>query len=138
MSAPSTHAKDRHGGGLPIFKSEPNRPHERLNPNLPKMPDTTRAASESKPTKKPGLLPFEQNSISYAIVVCLEPSECAICMDECNRPKALDRCGHIFCTACIDRYFNEVKPQCPCCFVVYGEMRGRSIDRRSSFLIHFI
>ncbi len=40
------------------------------------------------------------------------------------KPRQLDKCGHIFCTDCIDQYFQIVKPQCPCCFTVYGEIRG--------------
>lgn len=56
----------------------------------------------------------------------LEPERCAICMDDYTEPKKLDKCGHVFCTGCIDQYFHAVKPQCPCCFTVYGEIRGRN------------
>jgi len=44
-------------------------------------------------------------------------------MDELTEPKTLDKCGHRFCTSCIDQYF-EIKPQCPLCFEVYGVIRG--------------
>ncbi|CAF0846403.1 unnamed protein product [Adineta ricciae] len=53
-----------------------------------------------------------------------EIDRCAICLDDCTEPKELAKCGHIFCTACIDQYFETVKPQCPCCFTIYGEIRG--------------
>ncbi|CAF0788912.1 unnamed protein product [Adineta steineri] len=53
-----------------------------------------------------------------------ELDRCAICMDDCIEPKQLDKCGHTFCTACIDQYFKAVKPQCPCCFTIYGNIRG--------------
>ncbi len=45
-------------------------------------------------------------------------------MDDCTEPKQLDKCSHIFCTSCIDQYFETVKPQCPCCSTIYGEIRG--------------
>ena len=53
-----------------------------------------------------------------------EMDRCAICLDDFTEPKQLDKCSHTFCTACIDQYFETVKPQCPCCFTIYGEMRG--------------
>lgn len=49
---------------------------------------------------------------------------CPICLDTCTEPKTLNRCGHIFCRQCIDYYFKTVKPQCPCCSTIYGEIRG--------------
>ncbi|CAF1624219.1 unnamed protein product [Adineta ricciae] len=57
-----------------------------------------------------------------------EPERCAICMDDCIKPKRLNKCGHQFCTECIDQYFNSVKPQCPCCFTIYGDIRGTQPD----------
>ncbi|CAF1071461.1 unnamed protein product [Adineta steineri] len=53
-----------------------------------------------------------------------EIDRCAICLDDCTEPKQLDKCTHIFCAACIDQYFKTIKPQCPCCFTIYGEIRG--------------
>jgi len=53
-----------------------------------------------------------------------ELDRCAICLDDCTQPKQLDKCSHTFCTDCIDHYFESVKPQCPCCFTIYGEIRG--------------
>ncbi|CAF3424996.1 unnamed protein product [Rotaria sp. Silwood1] len=49
---------------------------------------------------------------------------CPICLDDCTEPKQLNKCGHAFCSACIDQYFQTIKPQCPCCFTIYGEIRG--------------
>ncbi|CAF2121060.1 unnamed protein product [Rotaria magnacalcarata] len=57
-----------------------------------------------------------------------ETEICAICLDDCTEPKELDRCGHVFCCTCIDQYFQSVKPQCPCCFTIYGEIRGNQPD----------
>lgn len=45
-------------------------------------------------------------------------------MDDFTEPKRLDKCGHTYCTDCIEQYFKLVKPQCPCCFTIYGEIRG--------------
>ncbi|CAF1135407.1 unnamed protein product [Rotaria magnacalcarata] len=53
-----------------------------------------------------------------------EADRCAICLDDCTEPKQLNKCSHIFCRTCIDRYFETIKPQCPCCFTIYGEIRG--------------
>ena len=53
-----------------------------------------------------------------------ELDRCAICLDDCTDPKQLQKCSHVFCRACIDHYFETVKPQCPCCFTIYGEIRG--------------
>jgi len=53
-----------------------------------------------------------------------EIDRCPICLDDCTEPKQLDKCSHIFCTSCIDQYFETIKPQCPCCFTIYGEIRG--------------
>ena len=50
--------------------------------------------------------------------------KCPICLDDCDDPKILSKCGHVFCRNCIDQYFEKVKPQCPCCSMIYGEIRG--------------
>ena len=55
-----------------------------------------------------------------------EQDRCAICLDDCTDPKQLQKCSHVFCRACIDHYFQTVKPQCPCCFTIYGEIRGNA------------
>lgn len=61
---------------------------------------------------------------SFTFYFFLEIDRCAICLDDCTEPKQLDKCSHIFCRTCIDHYFETVKPQCPCCFTIYGEIRG--------------
>ena len=51
---------------------------------------------------------------------------CAICMERMHasnvdvgaRPKWLAKCGHAFCTRCIDYYFEHVKQVCPRCNMV--------------------
>ena len=48
---------------------------------------------------------------------------CVICMDRVNKPKKL-KCGHIFCTDCIDSYFSSCKKVCPTCGVVCGIVKG--------------
>lgn len=59
-------------------------------------------------------------------------NRCSICLDNFVEPKTLDLCGHKFCTTCIDEYFR-VKPQCPCCFVIYGEIRGKNSSVEKHF-----
>ena len=44
-------------------------------------------------------------------------------MDTVNKPKKL-KCGHIFCTDCIDSYFTNYKKVCPTCGVVCGVIKG--------------
>ncbi len=63
-------------------------------------------------------------SILFIFFDSSEIDRCPICLDDFIEPKELDKCGHKFCTDCIDPYFQNVKPQCPCCFTIYGEIRG--------------
>ncbi|CAB4041117.1 E3 ubiquitin- ligase DTX3L, partial [Paramuricea clavata] len=49
--------------------------------------------------------------------------ECSICLSGFTKKKSLDKCGHSFCTKCIDKAF-EVKKQCPICSMVYGPLTG--------------
>ena len=56
-------------------------------------------------------------------------------MDDCTEPKQLSKCSHIFCTVCIDQYFETVKPQCPCCSTIYGEIRGRIFSFKCDLFI---
>nr|XP_022339296.1 uncharacterized protein LOC111134504 isoform X2 [Crassostrea virginica] len=52
-----------------------------------------------------------------------EEETCCICMDTLNNPKKLQKCGHVFCTGCIEDYF-KYKPACPSCGQIYGKMTG--------------
>ncbi|XP_061181363.1 uncharacterized protein LOC133189938 [Saccostrea echinata] len=51
---------------------------------------------------------------------------CVVCQSEhkVDCQKKLDKCGHIFCSECIDDYFSREKPVCPICNTVYGEVKG--------------
>ncbi|CAB3980995.1 E3 ubiquitin- ligase DTX3L [Paramuricea clavata] len=49
--------------------------------------------------------------------------ECSICLSEIAKKKSLDKCGHSFCTKCINKAF-KVKKQCPICYMVYGPFTG--------------
>ena len=79
-------------------------------------------------------MPFTTPSGDYD-----EDTECCICMDKAEDPKALKQCGHIFCHDCISTAFSH-KPVCPVCGVVVGKVQGdqpkngkmsHSIDDRS-------
>ncbi|KPP78799.1 putative E3 ubiquitin-protein ligase DTX3 [Scleropages formosus] len=50
-------------------------------------------------------------------------STCSICMGEIVEKTTLDKCGHSFCRACLDRAF-QVKRACPVCRLVYGPLIG--------------
>ena len=49
--------------------------------------------------------------------------KCPICMENFDNPKKLSKCGHVFCTDCIQAQF-KVTPKCPNCFMVYGVIMG--------------
>lgn len=50
-------------------------------------------------------------------------SVCSICMDIKKKPKNLHKCGHTFCTECIELAFQS-KPACPICGMIYGKVTG--------------
>jgi hypothetical protein len=52
-----------------------------------------------------------------------EDKNCVICMDKIEKEKILDKCGHSFCTDCIEGYFKE-KQTCPICGTIYGITKG--------------
>ena len=47
-----------------------------------------------------------------------------MCLDEIEEPKKLNKCGHTFCTACIDEYFKRAGKRCPVCEEPYGVIVG--------------
>ena len=49
---------------------------------------------------------------------------CTICMCPFTNPKTLDKCKHTFCKECIDVCFKKMKPACPVCGEIYGEITG--------------
>ena len=56
--------------------------------------------------------------------------QCPICMDAFTKPKKL-KCGHQFCTKCIDSAFTH-KSVCPICGEVYGVLKGNQPDGKMS------
>ncbi|XP_071099969.1 probable E3 ubiquitin-protein ligase DTX2 [Haliotis cracherodii] len=50
--------------------------------------------------------------------------DCPMCSRVMKHPKTLDKCGHVFCSGCIDRHFASYKPVCPTCDMVYGVIIG--------------
>ena len=50
---------------------------------------------------------------------------CPICQDVIKDAKKLSKCGHVFCTECIDECFEtHGQKKCPVCGIVYGMLRG--------------
>lgn len=62
--------------------------------------------------------------VSESPLTAEEAEKCAICLEVCKKPKALQTCKHTFCGRCIDAYFKKVKPACPVCGTIYGKVRG--------------
>ena len=58
--------------------------------------------------------------------------ECPICLCDITNKKILHKCGHAFCTRCIDRAF-EISQQCPVCSTVYGPLKGNQPKGTMSF-----
>jgi deltex-like protein len=57
--------------------------------------------------------------------------KCTICLEELqsiSSIKVLNKCGHSFCTECIDEYFAKVKKSCPVCNTIYGLSMGTQPD----------
>ena len=52
--------------------------------------------------------------ISDGIIKLPIDEKCLICLSPYTNRKTLDKCGHSFCTKCIDEAF-KVKNQCPAC-----------------------
>ncbi|KAL8615431.1 hypothetical protein ACOMHN_036251 [Nucella lapillus] len=66
--------------------------------------------------------PSSSQSASPASSTAHSPDPCSICHSEPDNPKALT-CGHVFCTSCIDQWF-QTKPTCPTCNSIQGTVRG--------------
>ena len=49
--------------------------------------------------------------------------KCSICLCDITNRKTLDKCGHSFCTDCIDVVFKFTR-ECPVCSTVYGTLIG--------------
>lgn len=49
---------------------------------------------------------------------------CSVCLDGIVAPKTLKKCGHTFCTDCIDRSFKTIGKNCPICKESYGVSVG--------------
>jgi len=61
--------------------------------------------------------------------------ECVICLSRVRNPKAL-KCGHVFCSSCIDEHFKKSKPSCPTCGSIYGRVQGtQPRDGKMSYVI---
>ena len=58
-----------------------------------------------------------------------EAEKCPICMKAMVLPKTLQKCGHRYCSKCINDYFYHGKPVCPLCGMVYGVLKGDQPER---------
>ncbi|XP_053381589.1 uncharacterized protein LOC123544631 [Mercenaria mercenaria] len=59
-----------------------------------------------------------------------EEEDCMICMDQMKNTKTL-KCGHTYCSECIDAHF-EIKKTCPTCGAVCGVITGDQPDGKMS------
>ena len=53
----------------------------------------------------------------------VEKENCSICLSNITDKKTLSKCGHSFCSGCIDQAFKHQK-KCPVCSMVYGALTG--------------
>ena len=60
--------------------------------------------------------------------------KCTICLSEFKKKKTLEKCGHSFCTSCIEEAFKHNK-KCPVCSYVYGVIIGDQPDGTMSFTL---
>jgi len=85
-----------------------------------------KGSSAEKPTL-PGTEPKDISPKSHDIPQRkdrkLKKDDCVICMDQMDNPEKLD-CGHSFCKACIEHYFNVGQPKCPSCGKLFGVLKG--------------
>ena len=59
---------------------------------------------------------------------------CPICFCDFTNKMTLSKCGHSFCTECIDRAF-KIQKKCPVCSTVYGPLIGNQPEG-SMFVSH--
>ncbi|KAL2092399.1 hypothetical protein ACEWY4_012197 [Coilia grayii] len=64
-----------------------------------------------------------------------EEETCPICMDTFTEKKTLPQCKHSFCKDCLRRAF-DLKPACPICGVLYGELKGTQPEGGSMRVTH--
>ena len=78
---------------------------------------SSRASEEDEPASTDAVMAYAMKNPPPA------EEECPICQDDIEDQLTLDKCGHSFCTACINTAFQYDKV-CPMCMTRYGERRG--------------
>ncbi|XP_061162265.1 uncharacterized protein LOC133171518 [Saccostrea echinata] len=58
--------------------------------------------------------PFQRKDSPVKKTKFKTAEKCDICAERVHNPKTLDKCGHVFCTRCIDRHFLY-HSECPTC-----------------------
>ena len=53
----------------------------------------------------------------------VDDNKCPICLSDFSDKKTLSKCGHSFCTGCIDEAFKH-QQKCPVCYTVYNPLTG--------------
>ena len=85
---------------------------------------TADAATDSDKGKSDAdRLKQEEASSKRGRIRALKKDDCVICLEQMTDPKPLD-CGHKFCAACIDEYFEKGQPKCPSCGQLFGMLKG--------------
>ncbi|KAJ8317527.1 hypothetical protein KUTeg_005431 [Tegillarca granosa] len=69
-------------------------------------------------------LPADFDADSFRSSISKPYEFCSICLDRMKNPKVLKKCGHSFCTSCIEKQFALGKPKCPQCGMLYGTVKG--------------
>ena len=93
-----------------------------------------RGSSAGQPgaTQPAGKQPVAKQSVAKKPAAAAKEDEeddtCSICMGDFTNKTVLPKCKHAFCKACIEECFQKMKPACPNCGTMYGEVTGNQPD----------
>lgn len=110
-------------------------------------PETTGKSDEKNPAKS-------ENAASQAAAAAAAPGdsnadkesatarfstqnedECAICLEKISANSKKLKCGHVFCSPCIDKVFKTQGPKCPTCCAVFGVLTGNQPEGDMAYRI---
>ena len=122
----TTQASPTVSSSTSVTSPKHQRPHRTsaLTSSVSKAPPAT---SSSYKLRSSYLADTSTKSTPAAAAAAADTSTddtCTICMCPFTKPKTLPKCKHTFCEECIDACFKKMKPACPVCGEIYGEIKG--------------
>lgn len=116
--------------GKPVIRTLSQSSGDEVNLDFPNF---ERKRKKPKPKPKPIPEPDSEQTTK-------PPADtffCSICQSDKDQSckRMLSKCGHEFCTACIDKYFEENSPACPNCKTFYGKPLGNQPFGIMSYII---